>query len=884
MAHAAKIVGLADQLIASVSKDSALNASLSQQLRENTIKQLRIPGHARTDQFDVQSKLDGLVEKFDVLNRGDLAERLQTLLDDLPVDSKWLPETLSLLLLLSDRPVEKTRIKDVDAAIEKSVERSPDLTWAELVAEDPLDQQDIWSDVDRGNYSSEDDVTVDEEDVSADTISTQATSVHEFDLAAQARSYLLPIDPGRLHKIEDLRCSLNIDNGENLVVSELFLIRETFAMLHGLPTDLYRLQSSTSVVTPKYSLTLATASRPVIRRIVMSFAELGSSLECLRHWACSEQQAIYLQSCQQVVQSQLMQLSRQLAALEKRFISPPLSFPVSIAEVHTSVERCTKSLHHISRMLPSSTDQRSAEFTLLDLFYQETCNAQMSGDLELCQALSAILLSGIKTYLRPAAAWIQEGRLGPTDHNFFVTEVNRECDPGDFWHEKYAIRAVATGRNLAPVLMQGHAQRIFALGKSRALSQALGHVTITPTDPSDSGPDFGRLQDQLSAELLLPFSQVLDEAIDIWITTTGQDCTLALCNRLLYDFNLIKTFRGLGQAFCSRDGVLFQTFAETLFWRMYKAKSSWKDRFLLTELVQNANGSNENVDSKNLSITLTANDESQPTTITRQIQSIKLETIFTWPIQNITRCRSPASYSKVFILLLQVQHARYNLRQQLFDLRPPSSKATPPILSNVRPSAIRLRAHLLAVVDTLHFHVTSTAHDLNDSLCRTASDAKSIDALVEIWRNHIKAFESSLLLAENLKPLRASVDDLLELCERFATLWTRTALRKSTSKSEEGHRGRTEEEEEGVDNGNDETEREEGEESFDRAGASWKNDERPLADQLPSPPSLQEVAALHDELDKSRSFLIAGLRGVSRATGNSSLERFADRLEWSTGR
>lgn len=73
---------------------------------------LRTTSHTRTDQFAVAKQLEGLQEKFRILNRDELAEALQSQLVELEkTRNSWFPEILCLLLQLSDRPALLSTVK-----------------------------------------------------------------------------------------------------------------------------------------------------------------------------------------------------------------------------------------------------------------------------------------------------------------------------------------------------------------------------------------------------------------------------------------------------------------------------------------------------------------------------------------------------------------------------------------------------------------------------------------------------------------------------------------------------------------------------------------------------------------------------------------------------
>lgn len=839
MAHVARINELGETLITGITGRNRDDPEFKQTLNETT-KGLRNSSYARTNQFEVRSKLDGLVEKFAVLNRDDLAEELQTRVDELPTKSKWLPEILSLLLLLSDRPAEKTGLEDLEALI-KPPENQHTLTWKEIFAHEPLDDSGIWDDVERGYHSSGDEATAHEED---ETTSTKATSVGDEDLVALARLHVVHPDENALDEIKNAHARLVEEQSKHVSISELTIVRESLSMLQGLPTSTYDVQSWTGKVSASQKFALDTATRQVLNDMIARCADLGSSINTLRAWLRKDVQVLHLQSCQASIQGLLMDFASQLAAIEKKFASPQTQPIVSIMDVRKEVESLANPLLHLSRLVQKSEEEsKTSPFALLDLLHYEACIAQMSGDPQLTMTLAHVLCAGLRTYLKPVSIWVRNGFLADYDQTFFVIEANKDCELGKIWHERFTMRTLADGRLSVPEFLLNLARRIFALGKSRAFLAALNGGSVETDDTvKHPFPDVISLAERLNSFSLMPFSEVLSDALESWIADIGKDCTPLLCTTLLQERGLLNTLNGLAESFCSQNGRLFQAFADTLFWRMDTGKS-WRDRFLLTELAQSTLGSAANVVAETLTVAVDGEQGSLPNSSITQLGTLKLEMLFSWPVQNVTRSQSPASYSKTFTFLLQVYRSKYLLRRQIIELRSLDSqtKRLPRSVS----IALSLRQALIAIVDTLYNHITSTAWILSVRLRKDVQAADGIDTMADIWAQHEKQVEASLLLTPNLKPLRDAVVGVLKLYEQFCDAW-RSLMTKA--KSGESHASNAGDEQGGT--GSDST-------------AEARN-----------------LTALQSDLEKSLSFITAGLRATSRAGGNTALEALADRLDW----
>ena len=385
MAHAARLSDLTDGLVRSVAGDRSQHASF-RRMRDQAAKTFRNTTHARTNQFDVQSKLTGLVEKFAVLNREDLSDALQARLDELPTNSKWMPEILSLLLQLSDRPLEKTRIEDVEVLSKALEDERPEVTWDDLVADRALDETGLWNDVERGYHSSGDEA-VDEEAGSDDTSSTKATTVEE-DTIALAKLHIIEPDASALDDFEEAGRQLQAP------VSELTLVRETLFMLRGLPTKLYAIQESGSNVIIRTGVDLETASRASISDLLLQLRETGAALSSLRHWARQAEKRPYMQSCQATTSTLITDFDREISSIEQRYVAPAQDVVVSLISVQNEIYIAAKPLVHLARITSTTKDSKSPPFALLDALYEEISVAEMSGEDRVFRALVQVFLSG----------------------------------------------------------------------------------------------------------------------------------------------------------------------------------------------------------------------------------------------------------------------------------------------------------------------------------------------------------------------------------------------------------------------------------------------------------------------------------------------------------
>ncbi|KAK1811284.1 hypothetical protein LTR12_014356 [Friedmanniomyces endolithicus] len=829
MAHAATIGDLTERLIGSITGLPS-DHSLVGSLKDRAVKQLKDSSRGRTNQFEVNERFSGLIEKFGVLNRDDLGEALESRLDLLP-KTRWTPEFLSLLLQLTDRPWEHSRIEDLGQLI-----RSPfspaEPTWEEIVADDPLTDHDIWDDVERGYHSSGDDVAADDDSNSEPTTSTQATSYGDDDFAALARLHIVQPDATLLSEVRSARQALSKDGTGNRmeVHSELTIIRGVLSMLHGLPTDIFELDPLNGVVGITKRITTTTGSSIVIHDVLVQFAETGTRLNFVRQWLLGKKSKAHLQSVQAAVQQSMILLDSQMVDLERRYAQPQYDCIFSVVDVRWEIEASARPMIRLSEIIASNALAGVGEnspYALLDLLYEETCIAQMAGDEELFAVVARSLLAGLRTCLRSVSGWCLSGTPPSKDgEDFFVRERKTNCDLGEVWHEQFSLRLLPDRRACAPGMMQPFVDQLYRMGKSRAFIELLGRKSEDETAGSTGNlelPDLASITRRLESNPLIPFDELLRAGLSDWMAALSPTTDVSMQAHLLD--GLLRTVNALDYVFLAKEGMLLQAFAEPLFERMRRLPKTWDDRFLLTRLAQSTLGTAPGVDAHCISVGITDGGKVFTTTpLLAQLDRLNLTYAIPWPVQNVTRSKDLSTYTAAFSLLLKVEFAPHLLHPQLFDIRKLESGCRS--LTRELQTALNLRTRLLWFLATLRAHIATTAVTLYNELRVQLKAAEGIDAMGGIWANHDKRLKGSLLLSSSLTPIRSAIAGMLRLCESLADAWPVLL-----------------------------------------GGAS----------------SSEAVMGMSEDFNKSLSFVSAGLRGVGRAGGEPMLDPLAGSLQYSGG-
>ncbi|KAM0707403.1 hypothetical protein Q7P35_004048 [Cladosporium inversicolor] len=819
MAHAARISEIADNLVQSilgVNKDDPIIA----RIRTAVSRGLRDASHARTNQFEVKSRLDGLVEKFAVLNRDDLSDALQQRLEELPTRSKWLPEILELFLSLSDRPVEKTAPNAL-ATLYAADHPDEQLTWEDIITDDPLNEPGIWDDIERGYHSSGDESRYADDDIRSEpTTSTQATSAAEDDAETVASLYVTQPD---YQKLNSVKRSPRISEDTTLSVTESTVVRESLSMLRGLPTEIYALDSSTGVVKARTDTNINNVSRRVVLDSLTQFATLGSQLQHLRRWVQSKQARPYVNTCQAVTEGWLVDLSDQLSRLEERYVGSAVGAVVSSIEVLSGSQRLTRHLTVLCAIVARVSTH--LPFALFDELYDCVCTSQLAGDDKCFDMLSSMLYRATQTYLRPVATWVSSGTIAGGHDDFFVAEPNAACDLGDLWHSKHMLRRSDDGSVNTPRFMQSNAAEIFALGKAKMFLDQLTQASVETISGAHSNqtPDFSSVRSQIEDCPLLPFADLFNDTLQDWVKSISTDVTPNLKTSLLRGHGLLKLLAAIDSIYFSANGALYQSFADSLFDRVRRAPSSWHNNFLLTELVKETLGENASVDMESLLVTTDLS--SKPSNTIQALQAINITYHITWPLQNITREVTPQSHARAFSLLLQVSYACHILQSRAFNLRALHSAPAQSTHNRI----FHIRQTFIVFTTALRTHISTVANVLHSELHTAMLEANSIDAMVGVYAAHKKRLETALLLSSNLSPVREAMVSGLVLCEQFGPMWD----------------------------------------------AVMSND----ADEGSHLKADRALRRLQKELQMTVSFLAAGVRNVSRIGGETLLEALAEQLE-----
>lgn len=385
-----------------------------------------------------------------VAGRDALADALQDRrLELLPLVDRWTPDILHLLLELSDKPVEKVKLRDLDWLLPQLADLpQPALRWEDIAKEDGWDRDGaLWKDVRHGE-SSDEETQGAGSDVSSESGSTAPSS----DDAPHADA-MQGIETGSRgpSTLEDIRVSQAwrhelppIDAAgrqRKMPIPELLLVREVLWMLQGLETSLFNAKCA-----PNLAYQLSDVSWDAYKHLITAISENGRRLLPLRLYVMQKQNTPLLQTFQDCVRQKLAVFDQHVTHIQTRFVAIREDAVVSLTAVVEELRLHIVPLHALGAIIEQLEQrQGSYPFRCLELLYESTRMAQLEGHDAVYVFLGEIFLACFQVYLRPIRLWMEEGELVSNDKTFFITSIDEQVPLSKIWQHQYQLRKTDKG-------------------------------------------------------------------------------------------------------------------------------------------------------------------------------------------------------------------------------------------------------------------------------------------------------------------------------------------------------------------------------------------------------------------------------------------------------
>ena len=757
--------------------------------RDQTLRRLRHHNFLRTNQFDVEDRLNGLEEIFRIQHREGLADALRERLDRLASSpERWHPEILHLLLELSDQPLKNTRLESLDDLKDPEPEPEPPLKWEDIAREDGwADDPDLWQNVD---YSDESGDEIYEDPLSetdhSDGLSSSGEALwrtrkaEDLVVKLQGGQTLQEVRDAQRWRLGPPQRADGDPRSHKVAVTELQIIREVLFMLRGYKTSLFPIDS-----TPDFTYQLPGISWVTYKALINSFAEMGRTLDVLRTFAERRQTASHFQVFQDCVLRSLRSFDEKVTTIESRIILVEQDVVVSLMAVSDELKVFLEPLAQLSGIVQQLQDSGHGAFRHLELLFLEIGNAQVAGRRSTYEFLGRVFFDCFRHYLRPIRQWMQDGQLIAGDKIFFVSQSATHVSMNEVWTNQFRLRRTSDGSLYAPNFLHPSVNKIFTAGKSIVMLKHLGKYhrdALNTIEASEPTFDF---ESVFSPDLeLAPFAELFDGAFERWIRSKYQATSTMLKDALFESCGLRENLEVMQLLYFMSDGALADTLCSSIFKKLDTLSRAWSDRYTMTSLAQEVYS--PSLDAHRLSVVVGHRGQRLPTMTARDfvreyLPEVNMIYNVRWPVQMILTAESLSRYKAVFTLLLQLRRAHHMLNKRRFQL----NLATDADNWGDYCGYYSIRSKLLWFCNTILTYLSSLVLAPNCGRLRAdLSAADDVDAMIEVHLAFTRRVAYEACLGAKLEPIRECMLDILDLAIQLEKAYALNAMRQAEEMQE----------------------------------------------------------------------------------------------------
>ena len=704
----------------------------------------------RTNQFNVNASLDGLIEKLRIRNRDNLADALEERLQAPSLDGEGhRPEVLSLILSLSEHPVDNARVEDLEQS--RPATPSLSLQWKDISRDDPWTEEEIWDAIDYAAGSSDEEcvpASTQSSESAATGVSRSSTSPHNKVL--DVRPLLTPIDTISLSRVESVQAWRKRTH-QHIELTELQLVRELSHTLRGLPSSIFKDATPAGALEPTQCISIPNCSEVVVHSVLERVAQMASNVNPLRVLVQKRSSRPLLQTFLEQVDQEIATFDRELARIERSLVDPKTPIVLSIVSLVAQIEELTPIFNVLNSLVDSlGSNIWDCSHLLLDHMFDTTCTVQFEGQGPAYQRLESMFCICLDRYLKDVHLWMTEGIYEDTQDVFVIQTEAKDVALSSFWHNKFVLQSTTDGVT-APKFLQPFYAYILSAGKSVALLKELG-IKLPSRRTEPEARVFVNLQgvrgDEASRSLI-PFGKSLQVALEAWMQIKQSATWPMLRSHLINKCGLLQVLNTLQIVYLSANGTIFDTLLEYAEYHL-----SWKTNpFLLASLVQSFFADQTSLDSRSLSLRL--DKELVKLRGLRRLEAFQLNCALPWPVANIIRPESLETYRRVSYILMQIKSAinalsRLRLRPGLFDY---DLNSTSDFYSR-----LQLRHRLIHVLYTAIEHLTQQIIDVGcRRLTQDMDAATSFDAMIEAHATFVEFLQRGCLLVPILDIAREAV-------------------------------------------------------------------------------------------------------------------------------
>jgi gamma-tubulin complex component 5 len=820
MASTTTMTAWSEELARSFMPNSAKSSKLQRHV-DRFNRMLKSHAYARTNQFEVEDKLNGLEEKFHVLHRQDIANALHKRHAELVAHQyRWLPDALDLLLHLSHHPLKFTRTEGLEDRHDRSVVPAT-LKWSEIDDQDSIDRKgELWKLPSFSDDDSDDDVG----SHSSLASSPRRPRTAEAEAEASLNSLVVPttnLDVSNLLKHPSRQGDST--NQATTSITEVQLVREVLIFAQGLPTSAIGL--SGGHVTLNASFQLSHLAPESLQSALTSLLNVRKAAEILDQWSNQYANINFMQVLTHQLQQVLEKYRKQVSSLQSQHLRTMHDGGVvSVLRTIDDLHSAATTILNASDFVKAASDQDAVG--CIDVLYEHTCRLEQVGTSDKSQPMTEIFNAVFDSYCADLDQWIFTGRLDTRPTTFFIQRAPDQQDRARLWESWYSLSE--SGPNRPPLLLRPLQQPIFRCGKTLAFARILNPDAST-SEPLHAVSDIIQSAANSTSNCLTPFAATLAASLEQYIHSRLQQATALLQHALQTSCDLTQTHEDLSKVYLAEAHVAFNAFDTRLFTYLDRCQSTWNDRFLITDLLSEQL---PDLDTDRIVVHAESVPSSTLSTVRRSadaLANIAFDYLLPWPVANIILPETLASYRRVSLLLMQIRRAKYVLERRAYPrIRLLASNARSPSLAQIQ----SLQTTLLIFTTTLYSHLTSCVispltshlHSVFASVPDHSTSANiTVDDLIAYHNTYLRNLEASCLTIKNLKVLKDTLTSLLDLCLEFAFTLSDAFPSPSSIEAEDV------------------------EDEIEEVGG--------------------KVRRLKVKFDKGLDLLVAGLRGVARSVG-----------------
>lgn len=450
--------------------------------------------HLAINPDNVYARYNGLVEKFIVVGRSDLAQEL-----DLRVNAvKMCPgqENLASVLLVLDQLSYKPLERQLPVFENSTAVTDKNLTWDDILAEEPLS----------GDHWSEDVESPDASDTEKSDDKTEtAETVYQRDdnlLSHDSNRLLTPAYTSQDHGSEPPKKSAKDFTRisgisreiihrrpywNSTYISQFDVLREICNAMYGLPSiffvesahnNLQAIHVAEDVIS---QLALPYISNGELQNVLEQFAKKASLVSQLRQFSQIyfvmenfpnfDYRYIFgiLDGLNKAIETRIMDI-------ESRILNSPTrsTLLTLLSEIHDLLDPYYPIPHVLRDVLSQLDEETITHVVLLNSLYSAIKSYAIQDDS--FRILVDIFNQVLKDYFVPLQWWLCNGelKLGVYEHSFMVIALDTKAPIELMWTTMFGLR----DSKHVPVFLQPFAGDIFHIGKSVTLSKLLGSTSI----------------------------------------------------------------------------------------------------------------------------------------------------------------------------------------------------------------------------------------------------------------------------------------------------------------------------------------------------------------------------------------------------------------------